>query len=154
MTNLLGCALLIVMALLSGTMFAIAVGFNPSALSSTTYLEQQQAMIRSFNTLLPAMGAFCILLLGVLAFRSAGIAPIACALFCCAGLLMIAAAIITRFANQPINAIVATWTSNSMPLDWMVVRDRWWSWHLVRSAAALSAYVLTVVGFFIRGAIA
>ena len=56
------------LALLVGTMFGIWVGFNPAGLSAVAYVEQQQNMIRSFNILLPAMGAICILLTLMLAF--------------------------------------------------------------------------------------
>ncbi|RRH82821.1 hypothetical protein EH244_26395 [Variovorax beijingensis] len=54
--------LLLLLALLVGTMFGIWAGYNPAALSASAYVEQQQNAIRSLNTLLPAIGAMCIVL--------------------------------------------------------------------------------------------
>jgi len=57
--------LLVLLALLVGSMFGIWVGFNPANLSAATYIEQQQNAIRSLNVLLPALGAICIVLLPI-----------------------------------------------------------------------------------------
>ncbi len=136
--------LLVLLALLAGTMFGIGVGFNPMELSATAYVEQQQNAIRSLNTLLPAMGAACILLASFLAVRWKGnlrgryllVATI---------LLLLVAAVITRFANQPINAIVITWSSQSPPAEWAQLRAQWWQWHIARTVAAISALALSVI---------
>jgi hypothetical protein len=61
-TNAIRFILLLLLSLLIGTMFGIWVGFNPASLSAAAYVEQQQNSIRSLNTLLPVMGAVCILL--------------------------------------------------------------------------------------------
>jgi uncharacterized membrane protein len=47
-------------------------------------------------------------------------------------LAFIIAGFITRFLNQPINAVVMTWTPDAPPANWMQLRDTWWYWHLVR----------------------
>jgi hypothetical protein len=39
-------ALIVLLALLVGTMFGIWIGFNPSSLSASAYVEQQQNAIR------------------------------------------------------------------------------------------------------------
>jgi hypothetical protein len=43
---------IIIAALLAGTSFGIWMGFNPLNLSPSTYIEQQQNMIRALNTLM------------------------------------------------------------------------------------------------------
>jgi hypothetical protein len=60
--NAIRFILLLLLSLLIGTMFGIWLGFNPASLSAAAYVEQQQNAIRSLNTLLPVMGAVCILL--------------------------------------------------------------------------------------------
>ncbi len=102
--------LLFLLSLLVGTMFGILVGYNPAGLSALAYVEQQQNAIRSFNTLLPSMGALCIVLTVGLAFRLRSDRRV-CYLHVVAAILMVVAALVTRFGNQPINAIVMTWSA-------------------------------------------
>jgi len=40
----------------------------------------------------------------------------------------VAAGPITRFANQPINLIVTTWSADAPSADWTRHRDDWWRW--------------------------
>ncbi len=145
LANILRFVLLLVMALLVGTMFGIWVGANPAQLSPPAYVEQQQNMIRSFNTLLPVMGAVCILLVIALAVLSRGEGRKR-ALFFAAAALLVAAGLVTRFANQPINAIVVTWSAQSPPEDWTRLRDEWWRWHVVRTIAGMGALATTLLG--------
>lgn len=142
-TIIMRFALLLLLALLAGTMFGTLVGFDPASLSASAYTEQQQNAIRSLNTLLPAIGAACIVLTIGLAVRAKGDIR-SRALLVAAGLLLIAAGLVTRFANQPINAIVMTWTAQSPPANWAQLRDEWWHWHIVRTYAGIAALVLHV----------
>jgi uncharacterized membrane protein len=143
-TDIIRFVLLMLLALLVGTMFGIWVGYNPSSLSVPAYVEQQQNAIRSLNTLLPVMGAMCILLTAALAFLSKG-DPRSRYLLIAAALLMIVAALVTRFGNQPINAVVITWSAQAPAANWAQLRDEWWHWHVVRCAAAIAALALTVL---------
>lgn len=136
--------LLVTLSLLVGTMFGIWVGYNPSPLSASAYVEQQQNAIRSLNTLLPAMGAICVLLTAALAFKSKG-DPRSRYLLIAAALLMIVAGLVTRFGNQPLNAVIITWSAQSPPANWTQFRDEWWYWHIVRSLAGVGALGLTVL---------
>jgi len=136
--------LLVLLALLVGTMFGIWVGFNPASLSAAAYVEQQQNAIRSLNTLLPAMGAICILLATSLAVLSRDNPRSRYLLFAAAALMLVAAAV-TRFGNQPINAIVMSWSPQSPAANWVELRDLWWQWHVVRSVAGIGALVLSVL---------
>jgi uncharacterized membrane protein len=136
--------LLILLSLLVGTMFGIWVGYNPASLSATAYVEQQQNAIRAFNVLLPVIGAFCILLTAGLAFAARSDSRTRY-MHVVAAILMVVAATVTRFGNQPINAIIMSWAAQAPAADWMQLRDVWWQWHIVRSVAGIGALVITFV---------
>lgn len=142
--NIIRFVLIMVLALLVGTMFGICVGFNPANLSASTYVEQQQNAIRSLNTLLPAMGAACIVLIVALSALSKGDARSHFLLIAAAS-LMVAAGLVTRFGNQPINAVIMSWNAQAPPENWMQLRDTWWHWHIMRSIAAIVALALTTL---------
>jgi uncharacterized membrane protein len=142
--NILRFVVLLLLSLLVGTMFGIWVGFNPSALSAVAYVEQQQNGIRSLNTLMPAMAATCIFLTAALAVFSKEdthgryllVAAIGCSVI---------AGLVTRFANQPINSLVMTWSAQAPPPNWAQLRDVWWHWHVVRTLAGIAALCLTLL---------
>jgi uncharacterized membrane protein len=62
-----------------------------------------------------------------------------------AALLLILAALVTRFSNQPINAVVMTWNAQAPAANWAQLRDEWWQWHIVRSVAGIAGLALTVL---------
>ena len=134
--------LLLLLSLLVGTMFGTWVGYNPAGLAATSYVEQQQNAIRAFNTLLPVIGAACILLTAGLAFR-AGTDVRVRYLHIAAAACMGVAAVVTRFGNQPINAVVMTLSAQAPAANWTALRDTWWQWHIVRSVAGIVALALT-----------
>jgi hypothetical protein len=111
-------------ALVAGAMFVIWAGYDPAALSPSTYVEQQQNTIRALNVLMPVLGAITILLTLVSAFlqrndRKAFVLLIVAAAF------LIVSGLVTRFGNQPINAIVMTWDSARPAANWTELRDQW-----------------------------
>lgn len=150
MTTIIRFTDLLIMALLVGTMFGIWIGFNPAHLTASTYVEQQQQSIRKFNTLLPILGAVCILLtigLAVLARERTGVFYLLVA----AIVLMIIAGLVTRSGNQPINSEVMKWSIQAPPANWTVLRDQWWRWHVVRTLAGISALSLLIIAILIDG---
>ncbi len=142
--NIIRFVLLLLLSLLVGTMVGIWVGYNPASLSAAAYVEQQQNAIRAFNVLLPAVGAVCIALTVGLAVRARANSRVRY-LHVIAGILMVAAAVVTRFGNQPINAVVMGWSAHAPAENWMHLRDAWWQWHVVRSVAGLGAIALTFI---------
>src|SRR5512139_2098511 len=141
LANVLRFILLVMFGLLVGTMFGILVGYNPAGLSAGAYVEQQQNAIRTLNTLLPVMGGVCIITAASLAALSKR-EPRSRYLYLGAVVLMLVAGLVTRFGNQPINAIVMSWTPQSPAANWEQLRDQWWQWHVVRSVAGIGALVL------------
>lgn len=142
--NTIRFVLLLLVALLVGTMVGIWVGFNPASLSASAYVEQQQNAIHALNVLMPATGAGCIVLTLVLAFMAEGDPRTRYSLVAVAALLVVAA-LITRFGNQPINATVASWSAQSPAANWAQLRDAWWHWHIWRSIAGVAALALLVL---------
>jgi uncharacterized membrane protein len=141
---------LLLAALLAGAMFAVFLMMRPAGLDAATYVVQQQNGIRALNGVMPALGGLTIVLTLAAAFAAANdrarvvllIVSVAC---------LVAAGLITRFLNQPINAVVMTWSAQAAPVEWTALRDEWWRWHLVRSAFALSALALIIASALRRG---
>lgn len=134
---------LLLAALLAGTVFGAWLMMQPGGLDAATYVIQQQNGIRTLNNVMPALGALTILMTLAAAFlarddRARLILLIA------AAVCFLAAGLITRFCNQPINAVVMTWTANSPPATWTQLRDEWWRWHVARLVLSLIALSLTI----------
>ena len=128
-------------ALIAGGLFVIWAGYDPATLSPSTYVEQQQNAIRGLNILMPALGGITIVLTAISAFlqrknRKAFVFLAVAAAF------LILAGLITRFGNQPINAMVMTWDIARPPADWTELRDQWWGYHRLRTICGLLALVL------------
>jgi len=141
--------LLLVLALLVGAMFGIWAGYNPATLSPGAFVEQHQNAVRGLNVLLPVMGAVCILLTIALAVMAKGDTR-ARYLLAASAVCLIAAGLVTRFGNQPINAVVMTWSPQSPPANWMALRDTWWQWHVVRTLAGFAGLALTLLALLVR----
>lgn len=95
-TNAIRFVALLLLALPVGTMFGIWVGSDPSRLSPTAYVEQQQNAI---NTLLPAVWAVCILSTATLAVLSRD-DPRGRYLLAAAAACPAVAGLVTRLANR------------------------------------------------------
>jgi len=149
LTTMIDFADLLLAALLVGTMFGMWLILNPAGLAASVYITLQQQGIRTLNRAMPGLGAVTILLTIVAALlgRDDGtrfgllVGTIVC---------FLAAGVITRFLNQPINAIVITWHTDAPPENWTGVRDEWWRWHLVRLIAGLGGLSLLIAAMLQR----
>lgn len=133
----------ILTGLVAGIIFGIWIGYNPQSLSSVAYVEQQQNAIRALNVLMPVLGLISIILTVAYAFLCRGDKLNRNLLFA-AAVFLIASGVITRFGNQPINAVVITWDLDSIPDNWTELRDRWWTFHIMRTLSALTGFALIV----------
>jgi len=134
---------IILVALLAGTSFGIWVGLNPMHYSTSTYIEQQQHLVRSLQTLLVSMVILATVVTIASAFlqrqdKKTFIALLVAALF------LLLCIIITRFGNLPIQTKMLTWSASSFPENWAMLRDKWWSFHVMRTVAELIALALVV----------
>ena len=129
---------IIVAAILAGTSFGIWIGFNPLNLSPSTYLEQQRHTIQALNVLMIALVVIATVLTIVSAWLQKNDKPVFITLLIAAA-FFISCIFISRFGNQPINNFIMTWTSISIPVNWTEFRDKWWSYHIMRTIAELIA---------------
>lgn len=134
---------IILTGLIAGVIFGIWIGFNPHDLSALAYVEQQQNTIRALNVLMPVLGFISIVLTILYGVFSKGERLNRILLFVAAALLM-ASGLTTRFGNQPINEIVMSWELDSIPGDWKVLRDKWWSLHIIRTITAMVSFAVIV----------
>jgi hypothetical protein len=132
---------IVLTGLIAGTIFGIWIGYNPRDLSAVAYVEQQQNAIHSLNVLMPILGLISIVLTAAYTVISKREKPKR-NLLLAATILLIASGLITRFGNQPINAIVITWNLESIPDTWTALRDKWWSFHIMRTLSTMTAFAL------------
>jgi len=134
---------LLLAALVAGTMFGIWLGYNPAGLNANVYVEQQQHAIGALNVVLPVLGGITVLLTLIAAALTAGDRQ-RLALLLSAAACFVVAGLVTRFLNQPINAVVMTWSADSPPANWMQLRDDWWRWHVMRLTAGICGLSLLI----------
>ncbi|MGI8599392.1 MAG: DUF1772 domain-containing protein [Chitinophagaceae bacterium] len=135
---------LLLAAMLAGTMFGIWIGYNPIDLSASGYVEQQQNMIRQLKVLMPLLGYLTIVLTLISAFLQKQSKIVFISLLI-AVTLMVVSGLITRFGNQPINDIVMTWSINSPPDNWIELRDKWSTLHMIRTNFVLFALSIIII---------
>jgi Domain of unknown function (DUF1772) len=132
---------LLLAALVVGAMFCVWLIFNPDGLPFSFYIALQQRGVRTLHPAMPVLGGATILttLLAAITKRADHLRlELLLAAACC----FVAAGLITRFLNQPINAIMMTWNSSTPPDGWTNLRDAWWRWHQIRLATGLLGFVL------------
>jgi uncharacterized membrane protein len=139
----LGFSDLLAGALLSGAMFGVWLLFDPRSMSGTDYLQQHKHGVRTLDPALPILGAATIVLTMALAGLGHDNGQRVAALLAAGGCYL-AAGLITRFINQPINSIVMTWASEALPANWIDYRLKWWRWHIVRTGAAILGLCLLI----------
>jgi hypothetical protein len=141
---------LLLAGLLTGAIFGVFLVMRPAGLDATTYVIQQQNCIRALNNIMPLLGAITIIVTLAAAVAARG-EPLRMAMLFSAAAALIVVGLVTRFLNQPINAVVMTWNASSPPADWTALRDAWWRWHLVRLGLALLGLSLIIAAALRRG---
>jgi len=132
---------IIVASLLAGVSFGIWIGFNPLELTASTYVEQQQNMLHSLRVLMVALVFIATIITLVSAFIQQSDKPVFIALLT-AAVFFISCILITLFGNKPIDDLVLTWKSDSLPGNWTELRDNWWIFHKLRTVAEIAALFL------------
>ena len=132
---------IVLVALLAGTSFGIWVGFNPKNYSYTTYVEQQQHLVLSLNSLMVSMVIVSTLITIISAFIQRKNKTVFVLLLLAAAFLG-SCIFISRFGNLPIQQEILTWKADSYPEHWTLLRDEWWDFHIMRTIVELLALVL------------
>lgn len=130
-------------ALLVGAMFAVCLLFNPRAQDASTYVAHQQWGVRTLHPPLPLLGIATTIAVLLAAFLYRSDKPHVILLLIAAG-LFVAAGLITRLLNMPINAVMMTWSPQAPPAEWGRLRDAWWRWHLLRFSAGAAGLGLLI----------
>ena len=134
---------LLVAALVVGATFGVWLIFNPAGLDAGSYVAQQQIGIRALNVAMPALGGLTFLLTIVSAVLAKDDRT-RLAMLLVAAICFLMAGLITRFANQPINATIMTWSIAAPPAEWTQLRDDWWRWHVARLGLGLAGLCLLI----------
>lgn len=137
-------AVLMTSGLLAGATLLVWIGDRPHGMPDRFYLIFQQSRIRSLSLPLPLLGA-CTLLLTALATVATRGDPLTPLLTGAAFLCSMAGMAITRGINMPINRRMLAWQAETMPAGWQRLRDRWWTWHIVRTFFSLLAFLCVAI---------
>ena len=137
-------ASLVLAGLLVGVMLAVCFIFNPRGLDASTYVTQQQWGVRTLHPKVPPLGIATVIASLVAALLPRSDTRHTLLLYIATGLL-IAAGLITKLLNMPVNAVVMTWSPQAPPGDWANMRDAWWRWHILRLTAGGIGFGMLVV---------
>ena len=140
---------LLLAALLAGAMFGLWLAFNPKGLDGSSYTVIHQQSVRGLNAAMPVLGLVTIAATIAAAFLARDDRTRLVLLVLAVG-AFVAAGLITRFANQPINAIVMAWSPSSPPPAWMALRDAWWRWHAARLLCGIIGLALLILAEIMR----
>lgn len=132
---------LILAALLAGTSFGIWMGLNPKNYSPATYLEQQQQLVQSLNTLMVSLVIAATIVTIISAFLQRNNKTVFITLLIAAAFFA-SCIFISKFGNLPIQTEMLNWKTDSLPGNWTSLRDKWWTLHIVRTVAELIAFTL------------
>lgn len=132
---------LILAALLAGTSFGIWVGLNPDNYSPSTYLEQQQQLVLSLNTLMVSLVITATIVTIISAFLQRENKTTFVTLII-ASAFFASCIFISRFGNLPIQTEMLNWKIDTLPDNWTSLRNEWWRLHIIRTVAELIALAL------------
>lgn len=132
---------LILAALLAGTSFGIWMGLNPNNYSPATYLEQQQQLVQSLNTLMVSLVIAATIVTITSAFLQHNNKTVFITLLI-ASAFFASCIFISRFGNLPIQTEMLNWKIDTLPENWTSFRDKWWTFHIMRTVAELIALTL------------
>ncbi|MEU8418119.1 DUF1772 domain-containing protein [Amycolatopsis japonica] len=59
--------------------------------------------------------------------------------------LVVTSFLVTRFGNVPINGRIKVWAVTTAPADHAAILDRWETYNVIRTVAALTAFALVIV---------
>ncbi|WP_433336496.1 DUF1772 domain-containing protein [Spirillospora sp. CA-294931] len=138
MTGMLGTTVLIGSGLIAGVLFAVALSTVPAlmAMPPDRYIYTHKLLGRNWDPTMPIIVLSSVLLDVVLVFA---VSEPARWLFLGAAVLLLGVSVVSHLCNVPINKQMREVREDSMPADWRDPRPLWRSWHLLRTALAISA---------------
>ena len=140
---------LLLASLTVGAMFGVWLAFDPRGLDGPSYVVLQQQGIRGMNVLMPVLGLVTIAATVAAAYLARD-NKIRMAMLIAAACAFLVSGLVTRFLNQPINAIVMTWSPSAPPAIWTELRDAWWRWHIARLVSGIAGLSLLILSGLLR----
>ena len=140
---------LLLAALVTGAMFGLWLAFHSRDLDGSSYTIIHQQSVRGLNTAMPILGLATIVTTIAAAFLTRE-DKTRLVMLILAAVAFAATGLITRFANQPLNAIVMGWSPTSPPVAWTALRDSWWHWHVLRIVCGVVGLSLLILAELLR----
>jgi hypothetical protein len=134
----------LVMGVFWGTWFSQSRTMD--ALSAATFLENGRMYIANLAGPMRLLMPGSLVLTFVTAYLSKDRRSWAYRGTLAAGLLMLAALAITLAVNVPIDNQIKAWTLESLPKDWEAIRDRWETFHVLRTWISIAGFSCLVGG--------
>jgi uncharacterized membrane protein len=134
----------LLVGLIAGLLVGTAIDHHRlRVLDAAAWTLARQSIDAVFGKLLPWWWNITLLLLLFAAYLNQGRTRW---LFLSAGVLLLFGIVITVVIEVPINKQISSWTPASIPPNWMELRERWLSFHNVRSAAGVLAFACALIG--------
>ncbi|MFJ9584818.1 anthrone oxygenase family protein [Streptomyces acidicola] len=143
--QILGSVTMLGTGTLAGVFFAVAVSVLPTlfALEPEKYVVTHQLLGKGYHPYMPLIATVALLSDVALVFVAPGVAPRV--LFAASAVLLVGVQVVSQFGNVPINRVVGRMRPGALGADWEDPRPRWRRWHLLRTACAFGALLLTSV---------
>lgn len=143
LTSGLSVAVLLGSGVVAGVLFAVALSVVPalSALPADRYVAMHQLIGQRWDPTMP------LLVLSSMALDVGLAVPATSARqwFALGAVALLGVAVVSHFANVPINRAVKSLDPGGLPPDWTDPRPVWRRWHLVRTGLALIALAANAV---------
>jgi uncharacterized membrane protein len=134
----------VLVGLIAGLMIGTGMDqYTHRQLAMTPWVIEHQVMDALFRRVLPSWWNLTALMLVLSAVLTRGASR---GLFAVAAILMIVALVLTVRVEVPMNRAIALWDSAAPPANWAAVRDRWLSFHLVRTCCGTIAFLCAQAG--------
>jgi uncharacterized membrane protein len=134
--------------LVVGAFWGSWIGLSRSidTLTPGTFVEVGHVMMADYgpimSVLMPAAVVATLLAAVLVQKRHATAGYLLLAGFAC----VMGATAITLLVNVPIDAMMAGWTLATLPADWTQIRDRWETFHTIRTFISLGGVAATLAG--------
>jgi len=69
--------------------------------------------------------------------------------FVCSFLLMVLTTVITVGVEVPIDNQINTWTAETVPVDWTMIRARWAEYHMIRTFTSIFGFASLTAGILL-----
>jgi len=134
-------AALTLLGLFAGGVFFIVIAPSLGRLPGAAYVRYWQALNTDYGRAMPPFLITCMGLIAAAAALSFRRGRATFGLNLAALGLLVMAVMVTTMELDGLNRLADSWDPDNLPLAWEQVRQRWLSWHLIRTVLAVLAFV-------------